>query len=181
MNLVAAFVLAENDNYQVVPWRHIDWLANRLKRFGAARVVVELLGRWVGRVAKCLRVGFSILAYRVGAPGEIFESGTRLLKHDHLFATISVVSIVYMYGFIYWLFKPTGLSKSLEELPRPASSLLCSFLLSGSFQLCGPGSAVTGWLFTWRSVFCLACLGSRPVPVIRFTRTMLPESKIGHL
>ena len=53
MNLVAAFVLAENDHYQVLPWRHIDWIANRLKRFGPARVVVEWLGRWIGRLAKC--------------------------------------------------------------------------------------------------------------------------------
>ncbi len=31
MNLVAAFVLAENNNYQVLPWRPLDWIANWLK------------------------------------------------------------------------------------------------------------------------------------------------------
>jgi hypothetical protein len=82
-------------------------------------------------LAKFQRVGFSILAYRMGAPAEIFENGSRLLKHDHFFATLSVVALIYMYGFIYLLFKPTGFAKSLDELPPAGFISLCSFLLSG--------------------------------------------------
>jgi hypothetical protein len=113
MNLVAAFVLAENDDYQVLPWRHVDWIANRLRGFGAERVA-DWVGRWGCWLAKYTRLGFSVLAHFVRAPGEIFEDRSRLLKPDHFFATVSAVSLIYMYGFIYWLFKPNGLIHWIE-------------------------------------------------------------------
>jgi hypothetical protein len=150
MNLVGAFVLAENDDYQVLPWRPMDWMANRLKRFRAAQPVLEWLGHWVGRLAKATRRGVSALLAGV-APGEIFEDGTRLLKPDHFYAAISAVAVVIIYGFIYWLFKPTGPWRwPLEELP-PAGFIFALFL-----PLIWIVSALWAWLGRYRLAFYLA-------------------------
>jgi hypothetical protein len=150
MNLVAAFVLSENDKYQVLPWRPVDWIANRLKRYSAARGIVESLGRWVGQFAKATRQAFSALLVRV-APGEIFEDGTRLLKPDHFYAAISAVSVVIVYAIIYWLFKPTGpIRWPLEELP-PAG-----FIFALLLPLIWIISALWSWLGRYRLAFYLA-------------------------
>ena len=127
MNLVAAFVhLAENDEY-VLPWRPIDWIASPLKRFRIGRAIVEQIGRSVGQFAKATRKGFSALLARV-APAEVFEDRTQLLKPDHFFAAISAVSLIFMYGFIYWWFKPTGpIRWPLEEIP-PAGFIFALLL-----------------------------------------------------
>jgi uncharacterized membrane protein YjdF len=127
MNLVAAFVhLAENDEY-VLPWRPIDWIASPLKRFRIGRAIVEQIGRSVGQFAKATRKGFSALLAPV-APAEVFEDRTRLLKPDHFFAVVSAVSLIFMYGFIYWWFKPTGpIRWPLEEVP-PAGFIFALLL-----------------------------------------------------
>jgi hypothetical protein len=150
MNLVAAFALAENDQYQVLPWRPIDWMADQLKRFGAARAAVESLGRRLGKFAKATRRGFSAMLARV-APGEIFEEQSRLLKPDHFFATVSAVSVFITYGSIYWLFKPTGPTRwPLEELP-PAG-----FIFALLLPLIWIISALWSWLGRYRLAFYLA-------------------------
>lgn len=150
MNLVAAFVLAENDKYQVLPWRPFDWVTKRLKGFDAARDTVESFGRWLGHFAKGTRKLFSaVLAYF--APGEIFEDGGRLLKHDHYFAAISAVSVVIMYAIIYWFFKPTGpIRWPLEEIP-PAG-----FIFALLLPLIWIVSALWAWLGRYRLAFYLA-------------------------
>ena len=81
---------------------------------------------------------------------EIFENGSRLLKHDHFFATISVVALIYMYGFIYLLFQPTGFAKSLDELP-PAG-----FIFALLLPLIWIISALWAWLGRYRLAFYLA-------------------------
>jgi hypothetical protein len=150
MNVVAAFVhLAENDEY-VLPWRPIDWIASPLKRFEVGRAIVEQIGRSVGQFAKATRKGLSALLARV-APAEIFEDRTQLLKPDHLFAAISVISLIFMYGFIYWLFKPTGpFRHPLEEVP-PAG-----FIFALLLPLIWIISALWAWLGRYRLAFPLA-------------------------
>jgi hypothetical protein len=150
MNLVAAFVLAENEKYQVLPWRPISWIANCLKGFDAARGTVESLGRWVGQFAKGTRKAFSAVLVRF-APGEIFEDGSRLLKHDHFYAAISAVGVVIMYAIIYWLFKPTGPFRlALENIP-PAG-----FIFALLLPLIWIVSALWAWLGRYRLAFYLA-------------------------
>lgn len=155
MNLVAAFVhladndKAENDKY-ALPWRPIDWIANRLKRFGVARAIMASLGRWVGQFAKATRRGFSAGLVHV-TPGEIFEDGTQLLKPNHFYAVISAVSLIFMYGFIYWWFKPTGpIRWPLEEVP-PAG-----FIFALLLPLIWIISALWAWLGRYRLAFYLA-------------------------
>jgi hypothetical protein len=150
MNLVAAFVLAENDKYQVLPWRPINWLASQLKRFGAARVILERLGYWVGRGAKSTRWWFSVILRCVRAPREIFEDGTRLLKPDHFFAVISAGAVIIIYAFIYWWFNPTGLAKPLEGVP-PAG-----FIFALLLPLIWIVSALWAWFGRYRLAFYLA-------------------------
>ena len=150
MNLVAAFVLAENDKYQVLPWRPFNGIANWLKDFDAARPTVESLGRWVGQFAKATRKVFSAGLVRF-APGEIFEDGSRLLKHDHFYAAISAVSVVIMYTIIYWFFKPTGpIRWALEDIP-PAG-----FIFALLLPLIWIVSALWAWLGRYRLAFYLA-------------------------
>ena len=150
MNLVAAFVhLAENDEY-ALPWRPIDWIANRLKRFGVGRAIVEPLGRWVGQFAKATRKGFSAILAWV-APREIFEDRTQLLKPDHFYAATSAVSVIIPYGFVYWLFKPTGPFRyPLEEIPS------AGFIFALFLPLIWIISALWAWLGRYRLAFPLA-------------------------
>ena len=155
MNVVAAFVhladdnKAENDKY-ALPWRPIDWIANQLKRFGVGRALVEPLGRWVGQCAKGIRKWFSARLVRV-APAEIFEEQTKLLKPNHFYAVISVISLILMYGSIYWWFKPTGpIGWPLENVP-PAG-----FIFALLLPLIWIISALWAWLGRYRLAFPLA-------------------------
>jgi hypothetical protein len=150
MSVVAVFVLAEDEKYQVLPWRPFGWIANRLNGFEPARAMLESLGRGVGQAAKGVRKAFSAVLARV-APGEILQEGTRLLKHDHFYAAISAVSVVIMYAIIYWFFKPTGpIRWPLEELP-PAGFIF-ALLLPVIWII----SALWAWLARYRLAFYLA-------------------------
>jgi hypothetical protein len=150
MNVVAALVEAENDTYQVLPWRPIDRITNWFKGFDATRSVVEFLGHGVGKFAKGARWFLSaVLRF---APDEIFEKDSRLLKDDHFFAAISAVSVIIPYGFIYWLFKPTGLggAQPLEGVP-PAG-----FIFALLLPLIWIISALWAWLGRYRLALYLA-------------------------
>ena len=137
MNAVAAFVQAHIVTYQVLPWRHTDWIASRLRSLGAAHVV-EFVRRGAACFAKGLRWSFSLIRFVPGVPSYFFEDGTRL-KRDHFFATISTLSVIIPYAYIYYRFNPDGGLILSKRFRRPALSLLCSFLLSGLLQLYGPG------------------------------------------
>jgi hypothetical protein len=153
MNLVAAFVQAENDDYQVLPWRPVAWMVKPLKRFRGTRGILVWLELRLGRFAAAARRWFSLPLVRL-APGEIFErsaNGTRLLKPDHFFAAISAVSVIIIYAIIYWLFKPTGpVSWPLDELP-PAG-----FIFALLLPLIWIISALWAWLGRYRVAFYLA-------------------------
>jgi hypothetical protein len=104
----------------------------------------------VDRLAKATRWWFSVLLAL--APREVFEERTRLLKPNHFYAVISVISLIFMYGFIYWLFKPTGLgwAKPLEGVP-PAG-----FIFALLLPLIWIISALWAWLGRYRLAFPLA-------------------------
>jgi hypothetical protein len=152
MNVVAAFVRAENDTYEVLPWRPIDRITNWLKGFDATRSVVDSLGRGVVTFAKAWRKGLSAVLRFVRAPDEIFEKDSRLLKADHFFAATSTVSVIIPYAFVYWLFKPTGLgwAQPLEGVP-PAG-----FIFALLLPLIWIISALWAWLGRYRLALYLA-------------------------
>jgi hypothetical protein len=112
--------------------------------------IMASLRRWVDQLAKATRCWFSALLAL--APREVFEEGTRLLKPNHFYAVISVISLIFMYGFIYWLFKPTGLgwAKPLEGVP-PAG-----FIFALLLPLIWIISALWAWLGRYRLAFSLA-------------------------
>ena len=133
MNLVAALVHADNEKYQVFPWRALGFRMKGIARF--------------------LRWALSRVIELVLPPDDIYEdtkTGARLLKDDPFYAAISAFSVIFIYGIIYWLFKPTlHIQLPLENVP-PAG-----FIYALLLPLIWIVSALWVFLYRYRFAFYL--------------------------
>lgn len=98
MDLVAGLLYSTANPRPVLPWTPI--LRGRFWR------------------AETVRRRFSQLMKF--APKEVFDTETGYLKDDHFFAALSTAAVVCIYTIIYWLFKPSGIGYSLENIPPAA-------------------------------------------------------------